>query len=107
METRKANGLTVARYRIAGTTAIVYTAWEPYARHSTSTRIDQRNMGRVGTRQLTDELDTLPAWSNERARAVGQWHGAQYEEAYAAILVAFPEATDGLRCMGEISGYER
>jgi len=56
----------------------------------------------VGSRPLPPELDALPAYSDERYRAVSAWHAAQYDEAYAAIVAEYPEAADGERSMGEI-----
>lgn len=100
---RQANGLTVVRYGITGTDLTVYTVWEPYAQHGTSYRLDEANVGRVGTRRLPADLEALTAYSSERSKAVGAWYAAQYDEAYAAIVTAFPEAADGRRDMGEIT----
>jgi hypothetical protein len=112
-EQQIANGLIVERYNIIGTRRWVYDAWEPSERngempfsHSTIRTVDGRWMGRIGTRRLPAELEALPAYSSERARAVGAFHEAQYEEAYAAIIAAFPAAEHGCRSMGEIATVE-
>jgi hypothetical protein len=89
--------------QIAGTKITVYSAWEPCSLHlhSTITLIDGEWYGRVGTRPLTAELNSLPA-SDERIKAVDAWHEAQYQEAYAAIEAQYPGLT-GHKSMGEIS----
>lgn len=47
--------------------------------------------GLVTTRRLTPELDALPARSDARLAAVQAYHEALRQEAYAAILAAYPE----------------
>lgn len=111
-ETRTANGLTVQRYDIIGTAITVYGAWEPTAptgralyAHTTIQTIEGRSMGRVGTRGLTPELHALPSFSDARMDAIDAWHEAQEQEAYAAIIAAFPEAQGGRRTEGQIETF--
>lgn len=110
-EQRQANGLTVEKYNIIGTHLWVYGAWERtsalgsrYEGHSTiQSANDGGWLGRVGTRRLTPELDALAPYSQERFDAVCAFYDAQYAEAYAAIVAAFPEAAEGRRDAGEIT----
>jgi hypothetical protein len=83
---------TITRHEIIGTNTVVFEAWEPYRNnsHSTITRLKGEAHGRIGTRRLPTELDALPAYSDERLAAVTGWQQDQYDEAYAAILDAFP-----------------
>jgi hypothetical protein len=106
-ETKQANGFTVQKYTIIGTSHVVYDVWEYYDGHSTMRSQDGGCwLGRLGTRKLTPDLDALPAWSQERSDAVGAFHDHQYEQAYVAIVETFPEAAAGRRQMGsiEVSG---
>lgn len=82
---------------------VAYSAWEPYAGHSTLMHIDGVRVGRVGCRPLPTELDALPAGSDERYARVKAWYAAQYAEAYAAIEDAHPGAAGADRDMGEIT----
>lgn len=113
-EYRQANGLTVEKFNVIGTDLWIFQAWEPSGRaangrpwrHSSLTTIDaccEQTMGKVGTRDLTPELEALPAYSEERFAAVTAWHEAQYQEAYTAILAAFPEAALGRRSDGSVT----
>lgn len=99
-------GEVIQKTRIIGMNLDVYSAWEPTEDHAHSTITTFEDYGpwygRVATRRLTPELDALPAMSRERSEAVGRWHEAQYEEAYALILAAFPEAANGRRSSGHI-----
>lgn len=95
-------GTTVMRNRIIGTDTVVWSAWEPYDGHSALTWIDGEKVGRIGTRRLPADLDALPAYSDERIRAVRAWHEAQYQDAYAAIIATVPWLTGYKTDMGEI-----
>lgn len=109
-EQRQANGLTVEKYNIIGTAVWVYGAWEPSEcpgnglmhGHSTVQYTETGVIGQVGTRRLTPELDALKPYSQERLDAVRSYHEAQYAEAHAAILAAFPETAEGRREGAEI-----
>jgi len=59
-------------------------------------------MGRIGTRRVESDL---PAWSDERYKAVTGEYAAQYAEAYDCILEAFPEAIHGEQRMGGIDVF--
>ena len=97
----------VERTRIIGTNAVAFSVWEPTSgpmgEHSTKTTFDEVWHGRVGTRRLTKELDAMKPGSVERINAVQAFQNAQYEEAYADIIAAHPEAAGGYRSMGEIT----
>lgn len=80
----------------------VYSAWEPYAGHTTSTHINGVRYGRVGTSPLPANLDALKPLSDERYSSVRAWYRAEYQRAYDAIIAAYPEATAGTCDMGEI-----
>jgi len=96
------NNIKVTVTRIIGTKVTVYTAWEPYAGHSTFTHIDGVRYGQVGTAPLPAQLNKLPAMSEERYVQVKAWINAQYQRAYAIIKVAHPEAVDGRPDMGQL-----
>lgn len=105
-------GQIVTRTRILGTSIHVYAVWEESRgnQHSTITYTctEFSPAGRIGTRRLPAALDALPALTDERIDAVTAWHAAQYAEAYAAILQAYPEAgaPDARRSLGEIETYQ-
>lgn len=96
------NSITVQKTRIIGTRLDVYSAWEPYAGHSTLTHVDGVRYGRIGTAPLPAALEALPAMSDERSRAVRAWHADEYRRAYVAIESAHPETRGASRDMGEI-----
>lgn len=105
---RMVGEILVTRVRIAGTRCLVYSAWEPSppdTYHATITHKGAARYGRVGTRGIPAELDTLP-YGDERARRVRAWYDAGYARAYPLILAAFPEAALGeRRGMGEIEVF--
>jgi hypothetical protein len=100
------NGIIVERYRIIGTSHFEYRALRPcpgYQGYHSFTTIDGVTCGYVGAENLPDDLEALPAYSQERRQAVEAWQAAKYAEAHAAILEAFPEAAQGTRSMNGIS----
>jgi hypothetical protein len=110
-------GFTVVRYNIIGTNLFVHEVYEPspsngahFASHhslmSGSTYGQPGTLGKVGTRDLPADIDALPARSDERYHAVRAFHQAQYDEAYALILRAFPDAATGRRDMGDVMTHE-
>jgi hypothetical protein len=106
-ETRPLDGgYIVQRYKILGTDIHVHAVWERYSNHSTMTTINGEWYGRIGTRRLPAFMEALPAMSDERSRIVGEWHDAQYAQAYEMILRAFPELIPTRQSMGEIETYE-
>ncbi len=103
------DGKGIQKSPIIGTGIVEYSAWEPSAlvgRHSSITSIAGEWYGRIGTRWPPPELERLPAWSDERMKAVGRWHEEQYQEAYDLIIRAFPQAAKGRRSMGIITVTE-
>lgn len=88
------DGTIVQRTKIHGGGPMYhYSAWRPmsgcaFTNHSfsTITHIDGRLHGRVGTDRLPANLDALPAMTDERSKAVRQWHTRLYELTYDLIL---------------------
>lgn len=109
-ETRTLDGgYIVKRYQIIGTDTHVHGVWERMGgmgSHSTITTVNGEWYGRIGTRRLPAWMDALPAMSAERSRIVGEWHDAQYAQAYEMILAAFPELIPTRKSMGEIETFE-
>jgi len=107
-ETRSLEGgVVVKRYNIITTDLWCYRAYEPSSimgAHSTITTIDGKWYGEIGSRRLPGWMDAMPS-GDERSRVVGEYIEANYEQEYALIVRAFPEAANGRRSMGEISIY--
>ena len=85
--------MRITKTRIIGATSDVYAVWEPSSimgNHHEITSFNAQWYGRIGTRNISAEVDTLPPGS-ERFAAVRQHYQNQYEEAYAAILSKYPE----------------
>lgn len=101
--TNTANGLTVMAYDIIGTNLRVYSVWEPYNGHSTSTTHQDARLGRVGTRPLPLTLEALQPHSDERYSRVSTHYAAEYGEAYAAIRTCYPHLHANIGSMGEIT----
>jgi hypothetical protein len=103
-ETRKAGNVTVTRSRVLGTACYVYTAWEPSSAtgHGTVTTIDGAWHGEIGSRRAPEAALALPV-GPARWAALDADRAAQYAEAHAAIVAAFPEAAEGTRENGRIS----
>lgn len=102
------SGIIAERYRIIGTDQFEYRALRPtangqYRGYSSFSRAGDVLCGEVGTELLPEDLDALPAYSQERLQAVTAWQAARYAEAHAAILEAFPEAAQGTKSMNGIS----
>lgn len=98
-----ANGLTVMAYDIIGTQLRVYSAWEPYNGHSTSTTHQNARLGRVGTRPLPQYLVVLQKLTDERYDRISAHYANEYGEAYAAIRTCYPHLTFTIGSMGEIT----
>lgn len=103
-------GSVVQKIQIIGTQLFVFSAWRPVAglgaaceAFSSLTETDGQWLGQIGRQRLPAELDALPAYTDQRATAVQQWHQRLYQWAYEEIVTAFPEAAGGHRDMGEIS----
>lgn len=96
----------IKRTRILGTKSVVYSVWEPssfFGPHGTLTTINGETFGRLGTRRdLPEELESLPPYSDERWYRVKAWYTDQYEKAYQLILTEYPHLSTGYKDMGEI-----
>lgn len=95
----------VIKTKLIGTNRVVFSAWEPTefaVGHSVVTTIEGKWYGRIGSRRLPEELESLPAMSASRSKAVRAWHQSEYQRAYAIIEEYDPRATCGRRDMGEI-----
>lgn len=101
-EWRQIGDQWVNKYSIACTTMVVYDVWERFSSsnegghytrsHSTITyRDDGVCLGEITTRDISAEMDALPAYSEERSRAVVAWYDANKALARALTLAAFPE----------------
>ena len=103
---------------IIGTDWISCDAWEPepfydpaMRGHSTITHLEPPEVlrpawyGRIGTRPLPAELEALKPFSDERLKAVGQWHEEQYAEGCALIKRVFPEFAAGKCVMGHVEEF--
>ena len=86
---------TVAhRYGICTTSIVAYDIWEPSAlmgKHSTITTIDGKWYGSLPTRYLPQEIDALPAGSDERIAAVDAVHAELERQAETLVKAAFPQ----------------
>lgn len=99
LETRQApNGMIVQRFDIPRSDIMEFDVWEPYAGHSTTQTIEGKRLGKVGTRDVPAEIDSLPAHSDERFNAVTNHYKDQEAEATAAVIAVFPEAATARRC---------
>ena len=94
-------------YKIIGTHFTIYEAYEPYDGHSSIMTLEGKKMGRVGSRRLPKELESLPARSDIRVEAVTAWQYAQYEEAYDFIFSCCPKlkGVGVSKSMGSIETY--
>ena len=104
----------IRKINILGTNTYIFSAWEPtilkgtnytpiIPSHSTITNINGQWFGRIGTREVTPELNSIPV-GIKRFEKMKQYREKQYNEAYEAILVEYPELK-GLNLkydMGEI-----
>lgn len=85
----------------------VFSAWEPTQMklqgphgpetHSAIAFFDDGAYGKVGSRGLPESIERLQGGSPERISACRAWRAGQREEAFRAILVAFPAAAEGQR----------
>jgi len=95
----------VKRTEICCSNHVVYSAYKPvkgYEGYSSFMTVKDQNCGRVGTEWLTPDLAALPAFTDERYKAVKAYHEMNYERAYAAILAEYPHLKGARRDMGEI-----
>ena len=102
--------IRVRSFRIIGTDAVVFQAWEPTAfdqrtgyRHSTITSDDQGDgtLGKVTTRRLEPDFDAAYPldWSDRatiaaRREACAARSALLHAESYAAIIGALPDLED-------------
>lgn len=73
-----------------------YEAWArddsaQFPSYSTITYLGSIRYGQLGSEKLPDELEALPAYSEERKQAVGYWHAMIWERAHSWIFAAYPE----------------
>jgi hypothetical protein len=99
---------------IIGTDIVDYTAWttgDPmdahgYRHYSEWQSFDGRFYGRIGSRRIPATIEAMVGGSPERVEAAHAHSAAQYEEAYAMIVAAFPHTANGRRSMGRITVHE-
>ena len=91
----------IRKINILGTNTYIFSAWEPTTlkgtnhtpiipSHSTITTINGQWYGRIGTREITPELNSIPV-GLERFEKMKEYREGQYNEAYQAILTEYPE----------------
>ncbi len=102
------NDIKIVSHRIkeANFDYVTLVAYEPSSfmgPHSSIFSIDDQWFGKIGSRELPEDLEALPARSEKRSKAVKTWQMAQYKEAYDAIIAEHPEAVEGSRLMGDIT----
>ena len=103
-EHKSVGPVIVTKHSIAGTNAIVYSVYEIssyFGPHSTLFTIDGETCGSLPSRRLPKEIQAIPV-GPARFEACDAFRKANEEEAYKAILVAYPEAAEGTRSNGEI-----
>lgn len=103
-ESKKVGSIIVIKHRSVGG-GYVFGAYEPSSimgKHSTILHVEGQCYGAVGTRRLPAEIEALPV-GLKRSAACDAFRKANVEEAYVAILMAYPEASEGTRVWnGEI-----
>ena len=94
----------IRKINILGTNNYIFSAWEPTTlkgtnhipiipSHSTITTINGKWYGRIGTREITPELNSIPV-GIERFKKMKEYREEQYQKAYQAILAEYPELKD-------------
>lgn len=90
---RRGDGVIVSRYSLVSTSYVDYEVWEPSQpmhAHSTITTIDGRWYGSLPTRPLPAAIEALCPGSQERQRAVRDFHDEIDAQAAALIRATFP-----------------
>lgn len=104
-ENKQVGSVIVHKSAIGGTASlVVYTAYEAssyFGPHSSLFTIDGQTCGSLQSRRLPKEIDAIPV-GQARFDAVDAFRHANENQAYTAIIAAFPEAADGRRVNGEI-----
>lgn len=101
-------GTKVERIRILGTSIFVYRAYAlDVSRgqgigYSSLRTFDRLPYGDLSTRRITPEISALPA-GKLREGVCSAYYAYLCELAYALIIEAFPEATEGSRSSGSIT----
>ena len=95
----------VHKFSVGGARDLVcFAAYEPssyFGPHGSLMTLDGNVCGSLQSRRLPASIDEMPIYA-ERLAACDAFRKANEAEAYAAIVEAYPEATDGLRRNGEI-----
>jgi hypothetical protein len=108
-EHRQVGSVFVTRHSIAGTRGlVVYGAYELssyFGPHSSLLSIDGACCGSLASRRLPESVSNLPV-GEERFAACDAFRAQNEEEAYTAIVAAYPEAARGERGRGEVEVWE-
>jgi hypothetical protein len=86
-------------------TGSIFTAYEAsshFGIHSSLMTLDGQVCGKLTTRRIPRDVETLRPGSPERLAACDAFWSACEAESYAAIIAAFPEAASGVKDRGEI-----
>lgn len=103
------DGTVVRKYNIIGTSGWTFEACVPVESFSGSGYSsfsrgeDGQLLATLGSEGLPAEIDSLPAYSDERSIAVRAFRVSVCEKAYAKIAEAFPEAAVGRQEYGRLS----
>ena len=103
--TRKVGSVVVHRYRIIGTPRVVHAVYVPgatyFSEFSTTFRIDGVLCGKLTSKQIPANVNALPV-GPARFAACDAHRSELEEQAYRAIVEAFPDAAHGAREHGDI-----
>lgn len=99
------NGQWVNKFSILTTRTVCYEVYEPrrsgfdanghyFSTHSSYTHHEDMCLGDITMREIPPLMNALPAYSEERARAVIAWYDANKAQARALVLAAFPADFD-------------
>ncbi len=101
--------IMIDRVQIYGTDRCVYIAYERTSFCGDHSSVQSECLGdeviwwgSVKTLRLPEDLDALPAYSDERVNAVRAWRDRKYLECYDLILTAHPELSGCRMSCGEI-----
>jgi hypothetical protein len=105
------DGKIIRQYQIIGTKLTIFDVYEhdtvdsteKYYGHSTITYICY---GQKGTNKLPDDINRLPAYTNERINTVMAWYHKIWNECYELIIKAYPKAVNGKKYSGTIELIE-
>lgn len=85
---------------------VIYSAWEYGTGAGIYRRFESGYLARIGMLDIPESIRRMPCLTfdqrKERGVAIRENYQQQYERAYAAIIEAYPEASEGKRVRGDI-----